>query len=50
MPLINLAWSKDFNWNGSASSLESQAFEPVTNPIELHSLNWKEVSLKINAK
>ena len=47
MPLINLAWSKDFNWNGSVSSLESQAFEPVTNPIELHSLNWKEVSLKL---
>ena len=28
------------------SSLESR-FEPVTNPIELHSLNWKEVSLKL---
>ena len=47
MALINLAWSKDFNWNGSISDLESQAFEPVTNPIELHSLNWKEVSSKL---
>ena len=26
MPLINLAWSKDFNWNGRVSSLERQAF------------------------
>jgi len=47
MALINLAWSKDFNWNGSISDLESQAFEPVINPIELHSLNWKEVSSKL---
>ena len=47
MALINLAWSKDFNWNGSESNLEAQAFEPVINPIELHSLNWKEVSFKL---
>lgn len=47
MALINLAWSKDFNWNGSVSDLESQAFEPVINPIELHALNWKEVSSKL---
>ena len=40
MPLVNLAWAKDFNWNGNTTSLESQAFEPVTNPIELHSINW----------
>ncbi len=47
MALINLAWSKDFNWDGSVSNLESQAFEPVINPIELHALNWKEVSSKL---
>ena len=47
MALINLAWSKDFNWNGNVSDLESQAFEPVINPIELHALNWKEVSFKL---
>ena len=47
MALINLAWSKDFNWNGSVSDLESQAFEPVINPIELHALNWKEVRSKL---
>ena len=50
MALINLAWSKDFNfWDGSISDLESQAFEPVINPIELHSLNWQEVSRKLMA-
>ena len=47
MALINLAWLKDFNWDGSVSDLESQAFEPVINPIELHALNWKEVSSKL---
>ena len=47
MALINLAWSKDFNWDGSVSNLESQAFEPVVNPIELHTSNWKEVSSKL---
>lgn len=37
MPLQNLAWNfgKKFNWDGSASSLEEQIFEPVTNPIEM---------------
>ena len=34
MPLINLAWSKDLNWNGNSSNLESQALEPVVNPIK----------------
>ena len=47
MPLINLAWSKDLNWNGNSSNLESQALEPVVNPIEMHSLNWKQVSTKL---
>lgn len=37
MPLHNLAWNfnTQFNWDGSANSLESQIFEPVTNPIEM---------------
>jgi len=49
MPLFNLAWNFDerFNWNGSGLSLERQAFEPVTNPIELHG-NWQEIADKIN--
>lgn len=38
MPLQNLAWNfpNKFNWDGSASSLEDQIFEPVTNPIEMN--------------
>ncbi|MGB0788883.1 MAG: cytochrome-c peroxidase [Marinirhabdus sp.] len=38
MPLFNLAWNfnEKFNWDGSANSLENQAFEPLTNPIEMN--------------
>jgi cytochrome c peroxidase len=44
MPLFNLAWNYDnqFNWDGSELGLENQAEEPVVNPIELHS-NWDDV-------
>tara|TARA_R110002072_G_scaffold198637_2_gene356241 strand:+ start:396 stop:1412 length:1017 start_codon:yes stop_codon:yes gene_type:complete len=48
MPLFNLAWNFDdrFNWDGSAFSLENQAFEPVSNPIELHA-DWKNIEEKL---
>ncbi|MFY9242276.1 MAG: cytochrome c peroxidase [Polaribacter sp.] len=48
MPLFNLAWNFDdrFNWDGSAFGLEKQAFEPVTNPIEMHA-NWETVAQKL---
>lgn len=36
MALVNLAWSKNFFWDGRAGSLEAQALEPVPNPIEMH--------------
>lgn len=44
MPLFNLAWNYDENffWDGSVFSLEHQALEPVTNPIEMHN-TWEEV-------
>lgn len=44
MPIFNLAWNygDQFNWDGSALSLERQAEEPVENPIELHS-DWDNV-------
>ena len=44
MPLFNLAWNYNerFNWDGKALSLETQAIEPVENPIELHS-DWDNV-------
>ena len=46
--LINIGWSSSFNWDGSASTLEEQAFEPVVNPIEMHD-NWENVENKLNA-
>ncbi len=43
MPLVNLAWSTSNFWDGSVNSLEEQALDPVTSPIELHSISWKKV-------
>lgn len=45
--LINLGWNTSFNWDGSANTLEEQAFEPVTNPIEMHD-TWVNVENKLN--
>jgi cytochrome c peroxidase len=36
MSLVNLAWNKNFNWDGVASSLEAQARIPIENPVEMH--------------
>ncbi|WP_299556764.1 cytochrome c peroxidase [Seonamhaeicola sp.] len=48
MPLFNLAWNYDeaFFWDGRAFSLEHQAFNPVTDPIEMAS-TWPEVEQKL---
>lgn len=48
MPLFNLAWNFDerFAWDGKEFSLENQALEPVTNPIEMHT-DWKTVAQKL---
>ncbi len=48
MPLFNLAWNFDerFAWDGKEFGLEEQAFEPVTNHLEMNS-NWKEVANKL---
>ncbi len=48
MPLFNLAWNfgERFAWDGKELSLERQAFEPVRNPIEMHS-NWTTVASKL---
>lgn len=48
MPLFNLAWNYDerFAWDGRELSLERQAFEPVSNPMEMHS-NWSDVEEKL---
>lgn len=42
MPIYNMAWnfnSKLF-WDGRANSIEKQALEPVTNPVEMHN-TWE---------
>tara|TARA_B000000460_G_C21511156_1_gene391113 strand:+ start:370 stop:1437 length:1068 start_codon:yes stop_codon:yes gene_type:complete len=38
MPIYNAAWNygEKFFWDGRAGSLEEQAFEPITNPIEMN--------------
>ncbi|GDY23879.1 hypothetical protein LBMAG56_52260 [Verrucomicrobiota bacterium] len=36
MPLFNLAWKKNFFWDGRAPSLRAQALEPIQNPVEMH--------------
>ena len=46
--LINIGWSNSFNWDGSATSLEEQAFEPIINPLEMND-TWPNVENKLNA-
>jgi len=50
MPIYNLAWgsvtSRRFNWHGSATTLEKQAFEPVINSREMQE-NWVNVAAKL---
>lgn len=36
MPLFNLAWKKEFFWDGHAKSLREQVLQPIQNPIEMH--------------
>lgn len=38
MPIFNMAWNygNKYFWDGRAIGIEGQAFEPVTNPIEMH--------------
>ncbi|MEE2700401.1 MAG: cytochrome c peroxidase [Bacteroidota bacterium] len=46
--IINLGWMNSFNWDGSASTLEEQGFEPVINPIEMNN-TWHNVENTLNA-
>ncbi|MDR3457602.1 MAG: cytochrome c peroxidase [Verrucomicrobiae bacterium] len=36
MPLFNLAWKKEFFWDGRVKSLREQVLQPIQNPIEMH--------------
>ena len=48
MTIFNLAWNYDerFFWDGRAFSLEHQAFQPVTNPVEMHN-TWLAVTSQL---
>lgn len=48
MSLVNLGWSNFFFWDGRAKSLEAQAHDPITNPIEMAS-NWKLVLSRLQS-
>jgi cytochrome c peroxidase len=36
MPLFNLAWKREFFWDGRAPSLRAQVLQPIQNPLEMH--------------
>lgn len=46
MKLVNVAYNEKFNWHGSTNSLEEQALEPVTNPVEMNA-EWPNVVERI---
>lgn len=47
MSLLNVAYfTKGLFWDGRSASLETQALEPVENPIELHE-SWPNVERKL---
>ena len=48
MALINLAWRREFFWDGSSFSLEHQALDPVSNPVEMN-LPWPKAIQKLKA-
>lgn len=48
MPVINAGWMSSLFWDGRDATLEEQAFEPVTNPIEMHD-TWENAVGKLNA-
>ena len=50
MPLFNMAWNfnGEFFWDGRASSLEEQIFEPVTNPVEMNN-TWPAVTASLQS-
>lgn len=48
MPLINLGWMNTLFWDGRSAPLENQVYEPVKNPVEMHT-TWPAVAAKLNA-
>lgn len=48
MAIVNLAWSQHFFWDGRRPTLEAQAHDPVTNPIEMRN-EWPTVVARLQA-
>lgn len=48
MSVMDLAWDQFFFWDGRATSLEQQAFGPVTNMIEMRN-TWPVVEQRLQA-
>tara|TARA_B100002052_G_scaffold109035_3_gene100555 strand:- start:7279 stop:8397 length:1119 start_codon:yes stop_codon:yes gene_type:complete len=46
--LTNVGWNNRLNWDGSAFSLEEQAFEPINNPLEMNN-TWTNVENVLNS-
>jgi cytochrome c peroxidase len=50
MPLFNLAWKREFGWDGMASSLREQVLRPIEDPLEMHgNIDHTVVKLKEDA-
>ena len=47
MQIINLMWAEELFWDGRSVGLETQAVEPVINPIEMHE-SWENVVEKLS--
>jgi cytochrome c peroxidase len=49
MPLINLAWSNSFMWDGGVTSIELQIVNPLTNRKEMN-IKLEEAVARLNAQ
>lgn len=47
LPLFNLAWYKQFFWDGRASTIEDLIFHPVRDSLEMN-LSWQLATERIN--
>ena len=48
MAIVNLGWASSLFWDGRAETLEQQAGDPITNPIEMAD-EWPNVITKLEA-
>jgi cytochrome c peroxidase len=48
MAIVNMGWNTHFFWDGRRASLEGQAHDPVTNPIEMAN-KWPDVVNKLQS-